>query len=307
MMEKIVLKAKNREELDSMVKRTLTLGEDEEFRIKVLKEPKKILFFNINGEYEIDIVKKGEKREVSRVKPVENRTGPGKNDGKYENKKNEVRNSGNGHRENRKNDGKNTKENIKSGRKNWNGQNTENKEKNPGNDHLNSENVKIQKEENRKAETEAENSNDPNFDRIRSFMKEFIVNSKLSLKIVNISKEGERYVVNVDGKDIRYLIGEKGSSLNAIEYLLTSVKTLKNIKVVIDSNNYKEKREEALRDLARKKGKKVLDSGRNVKLNPMSARERKIIHEEISFIKGLKTESVGEEPKRYLVIKRIKD
>ena len=288
-MEKIVLKAKNREELDSMVKRTLTLGEDEEFRIKVLKEPKKILFFNINGEYEIDIVKKGEKREVSRVKPVENRTGPGKNDGKYENKKNEVRNSGNGHRENRKNDGKNTKENIKSGRKNWNGQNTENKE------------------ENRKVEIESENSNDPNFDRIRSFMKEFIVNSKLSLKIVNISKEGERYVINVDGKDIRYLIGEKGSSLNAIEYLLTSVKTLKNIKVVIDSNNYKDKREEALRELARKKGKKVLDSGRNVKLNPMSARERKIIHEEISFIKGLKTESVGEEPKRYLVIKRIKD
>ena len=301
-MEKIVLKAKNREELDNMVKRTLTLGEDEEFRIKVLKEPKKILFFNINGEYEIDIVKKGEKREISRVKPAS-----GKNDGKYENKKNEARNSGNGHRENRKNDGKNTKENTKSGRKNWNGQNTENKEKNLGNEHLNSENVKIQKEENRKAETEAENSNDPNFDRIRSFMKEFIVNSKLSLKIVNISKEGERYVVNVDGKDIRYLIGEKGSSLNAIEYLLTSVKTLKNIKVVIDSNNYKEKREEALRDLARKKGKKVLDSGRNVKLNPMSARERKIIHEEISFIKGLKTESVGEEPKRYLVIKRIKD
>jgi len=306
-MEKIVLKAKNREELDSMVKRTLTLGEDEEFRIKVLKEPKKILFFNINGEYEIDIVKKGEKREVSRVKSVENRTGSGKNDGKHENKKNEARNSGNGHRENRKNDGKNTKENIKSGRKNWNGQNKENKEKNLGNDYLNSENVKIQKEENRKVEIESENSNDPNFDRIRSFMKEFIVNSKLSLKIVNISKEGERYVVNVDGKDIRYLIGEKGSSLNAIEYLLTSVKTLKNIKVVIDSNNYKDKREEALRELARKKGKKVLDSGRNVKLNPMSARERKIIHEEISFIKGLKTESVGEEPKRYLVIKRIKD
>ena len=307
MMEKIVLKAKNREELDSMVKRTLTLGEDEEFRIKVLKEPKKILFFNINGEYEIDIIKKGEKRENSKAKTVNNRIDSEKNEGKSENRKHETKNSGNGHRENRKNDGKNTKENIKSGRKNWNGQNTENKEKNSGNDHLNSENVKIQKEENRKVEIESENSNDPNFDRIRSFMKEFIVNSKLSLKIVNISKEGERYVVNVDGKDIRYLIGEKGSSLNAIEYLLTSVKTLKNIKVVIDSNNYKDKREEALRELARKKGKKVLDSGRNVKLNPLSARERKIIHEEISFIKGLKTESVGEEPKRYLVIKRIKD
>ena len=306
-MEKIVLKAKNKQELDSMIKRTLTLGEEEEFRIKVLKEPKKILFFNINGEYEIDIVKKGEKRENSKTKTSETKAHFRKNEVKSENRKNEARNSGNGHRENRKNDGKNTKENIKSGRKNWNGQNTENKEKNLGNDHLNSENVKIQKEENRKVEIESENSNDPNFDRIRSFMKEFIVNSKLSLKIVNISKEGERYVVNVDGKDIRYLIGEKGSSLNAIEYLLTSVKTLKNIKVVIDSNNYKDKREEALRELARKKGKKVLDSGRTIKLNPMSARERKIIHEEISFIKGLKTESVGEEPKRYLVIKRIKD
>ena len=306
-MEKIVLKAKNKQELDSMIKRTLTLGEEEEFRIKVLKEPKKILFFNINGEYEIDIVKKGEKSENSKTKTSETKAHFRKNEVKSENRKNEARNSGNGHRENRKNDGKNTKENIKSGRKNWNGQNTENKEKNSGNDHLSSENVKIQKEENRKVEIESENSNDPNFDRIRSFMKEFIVNSKLSLKIANISKESERYVVNVDGKDIRYLIGEKGSSLNAIEYLLTSVKTLKNIKVVIDSNNYKDKREEALRELARKKGKKVLDSGRNVKLNPMSARERKIIHEEISFIKGLKTESVGEEPKRYLVIKRIKD
>ena len=291
-MEKIVLKAKNREELDNMVKRSLTLGEDEEFRITVLKEPKKILFFNVNGEYEIEIVKKGEKREKPKVKTAENRAGSGKNEAKPEN---------------RKNDGKNKKENVKQGRKNWNDQNSDNREKHQKNERSNNENVRVQKEENKKVEVEAENSDDPNFGRIRSFMKEFIVNSKLSLKIVNISKEGERYVVNVDGKDIRYLIGEKGSALNAIEYLLTSVKTLKNIKVVIDSNNYKDKREEALRDLARKKGKKVLDSGRNVKLNPMSARERKIIHEEISFIKGLKTESVGEEPKRYLVIKRTKD
>ena len=138
-------------------------------------------------------------------------------------------------------------------------------------------------------------------------MKAFIVNSKLDLTIVKIEKISDRYVVNVDGKDIRYLIGEKGSTLNSVEYLLSSVKEFKNIKVVIDSNNYKEKREESLRDLARKKGKKVLETGRNIKLNPMSARERKIIHEEISYINGLKTESIGEDPKRYLVIKRTKE
>ncbi len=134
-----------------------------------------------------------------------------------------------------------------------------------------------------------------------------MVNSKLEIVIVDIAKEGDKYIVNVDGKDMRYLIGEKGSSLNSIEYLLSSVKSLKNLKVVIDSNNYKQKREASLRELARKKGKKVLDSGKTVKLNPMSARERKIIHEEISFIKGLETESVGEDPKRYLVIKKTKN
>ena len=109
-MEKIVLKAKNKQELDSMIKRTLTLGEEEEFRIKVLKEPKKILFFNINGEYEIDIVKKGEKSENSKTKTSETKAHFRKNEVKSENRKNEARNSGNGHRENRKNDGKNTKE-----------------------------------------------------------------------------------------------------------------------------------------------------------------------------------------------------
>ena len=187
MMEKIVLKAKNREELDNMVKRSLTLGEDEEFRITVLKEPKKILFFNINGEYEIEIVKKGEKRENTRVKPAEKRAGSGKNEVKSENRRHETRNSGNNHKENRKNDGKTPKENVKQGRKNWNGQNTDNKEKHQKNERLNNENVRVQKEENKKVEVEAENSDDPNFGRIRSFMKEFIVNSKLSLKIVNIT------------------------------------------------------------------------------------------------------------------------
>ena len=104
---------------------------------------------------------------------------------------------------------------------------------------------------------------------------------------------------------MRYIIGEKGNTLNNFEYLLSVVKRFRNIRILVDSNNYKEKREISLRDLARKKGKIVLSTGNAVKLNPMSARERKIIHEEISFMNGLKTESIGEEPKRYLVIKKI--
>lgn len=293
-MDKIILNAQNREELDKMIKRTLTLEKDETFKITVIKEPKKILFFNLKGKYQIDIVKK------------------------YEIEKNEIKNDFDFIRYEEKNfekfdkfekkdirkDKKNNRENFKKEKNEKYG--FENKKFSGNRTNRNFEqNVKTSA--NKENEVKEVINDDPNYDRIRSFIKEFIVNSKLDLKVVDIKKIGERYVVNVDGKDIRYLIGEKGSTLNSVEYLLSSVKNFKNIRVVIDSNDYKQKREESLRDLARKKGKKVLETGRNVKLNPMSARERKIIHEEISFMKGLKTESVGEEPKRYLIIKRTRD
>lgn len=295
-MDKIILKAQNREELDNMIKRTLTLESDETFKINVVKEPKKILFLNFKGIYEIEIVKKSELE---------------RNDNK--NSKNEKRNFDKFEKKDNKKDTRKDKKSFKENfKKEKFEKNKFDNKKNSGNkinnNFNNAENtVTAEYTENIENTAKEIKSDDTNYDKIRSFMKEFIVNSKLDLKIVNIEKSGERYIVNVDGKDIRYLIGEKGSTLNSVEYLLSSVKNFKNMKVVIDSNDYKKKREESLRDLARKKGKKVLDTGRNIKLNPMSARERKIIHEEISYIKGLKTESVGEEPKRYLVIKRTRD
>lgn len=289
-MDKIILNAQNREELDKMIKRTLTLEKDETFKITVIKEPKKILFFNLKGKYQIDIVKKYEieKNEFKNDRYEK------KNFEKFDKfEKKDVRKDKRNNRENFKKE-KNEKYGFENKKFSGNRANR-NFEQN------------VNTSGNKENEVKEIRNDDSNYDRIRSFMKEFIVNSKLDLKVVDIKRIGERYVVNVDGKDIRYLIGEKGSTLNSVEYLLSSVKNFKNIRVVIDSNDYKQKREESLRDLARKKGKKVLETGRNVKLNPMSARERKIIHEEISFMKGLKTESVGEEPKRYLIIKRTRD
>ena len=250
------LHAQNKNELEEMIKRSITLDADETVKIKVLKEPKKILFFNIKGTYEIEIIKKVTEND--------------KKDKKIESKKIE-------HKEKKNFDKK-----------------IENKKE------IENKTIKIEKKEEKNIQ---ENNENINYNKIRSFIKEFIVNSKLDIKIIDIKKVGDRYIVNLDGKDMRYLIGEKGSTLNSFEYLLTSVKIFKNIKVIIDSNNYKESREKVLRNLARKQGKKVQETGRLIKLNPMSARERKIIHEEISYMKGLKTESQGEEPKRYLVIK----
>ena len=267
-MEKIVLKAQNEEELKNMVSRSLTLKEDETYQVKVLKHPKKILFINIKGEYEIEIVKKSDlkssdvKTEKPRIQNEEKISKKEKKDVKnqnnYDSKKNNIR-------------------------KNYRNESPENEEK------------VIQNSQ-----------DDTNIDKIRGFFKEFIVNAKLDIKIINVKKENNgKYLVILDGKDMRFLIGEKGSALNNLEYLISTTKKFKNLKISIDSNNYKEKREKSLRDLARKKGKAVLSTGNAIKLNPMSARERKIIHEEVSFMKGLQTESVGEEPKRYLVIKKL--
>ncbi len=248
-MEKIILKSQNEEELKEMIERSLTLKEDETYRVKILKYPKKILFVNIKGEYEVEIIKKAE------IKKTESKDFPKKE------KKQIQENLGNNSRE---------------------------------------------KKAVLKSNFTKKNASDATTDKIRGFFKEFIVNTKLDIKIVAIKKENnDKYLVLLDGKDMRYIIGEKGNTLNNFEYLLSAIKKFKNIKIVVDSNNYKEKREISLRELARKKGKIVLSTGNAVKLNPMSARERKIIHEEISFMNGLKTESIGEEPKRYLVIKKI--
>ena len=260
-MEKIVLKAQNEEELKNMVSRSLTLKEDETYQVKVLKHPKKILFINIKGEYEVKIIKKSE------LKTNENKT-------KTQSENNNVK------KETKKENGNNYPKN--NNKKNYKNENSESKEKS------------------------VTNQPDTNIDKIRAFFKEFIVNIKMDIRIVNIKKENNnKYLVILDGKDMRFLIGEKGNTLNSFEYLLSTTRQFKNIKIVVDSNNYKEKRERSLRDLARKKGKAVLSTGNAIKLNPMSARERKIIHEEVSFMKGLQTESVGEEPKRYLVIRKL--
>ena len=246
-MDKTIIEGINKQEVEEKIKKIFHLEKDEAVRITVVKEPKKILFLNIKGKYEVEIVSKAE-LEAEKIEAKKQEVK------KQETKKQEIK-----------------KQEIKPI-------------------------VKI--------EPQIVANNDTNVDKIRSFMKEFIVNSKLDIKIKDIKKDENRYIVNLEGRDVRYLIGEKGSTLKSFEYLLSMAKTLRDVKVVLDSNNYKDKREESLRELAKRKGEKVLETGKSIKLNPMSARERKIIHEEISFMNELETESVGEEPKRCLVIKK---
>lgn len=155
---------------------------------------------------------------------------------------------------------------------------------------------------------EKENKKDESVeDLIKQTFEKFIEVAELDVQIEKITMNSNTIVLNLTGKDVRYLIGEKGIALNSLETLLNAIKTTRNYRIQIDSNNYKAKREETLRNLAQRKAEKVLKYKTNCKLSPMSARERKIIHEEISNYANLKTESYGEEPKRFLVIKYIEE
>ncbi len=130
----------------------------------------------------------------------------------------------------------------------------------------------------------------------------FVEKMKLDIKF-KLKRIKERvYVVEFFGKDNALVIGQKGKTLNSFEYLLNSM--IKNCRIEIDVERFKEKRNETLRILAKKMAEKVSKYGKTVRLNAMPPRERKIIHEVVNKYPDLDTYSEGRDPKRYIVIKK---
>ena len=133
----------------------------------------------------------------------------------------------------------------------------------------------------------------------------------ISLMGLTLSTEvlyGEKnfYKVNINGADNGIVIGKKGKTLNNFEYLLNYM--VRGARIEVDVEEFKEKREQTLRELAQKMVEKVLATDKAVKLNPMPPRERRIIHEVVNQFedKGIDTYSVGKDPNRYIVIRKKK-
>ena len=134
--------------------------------------------------------------------------------------------------------------------------------------------------------------------------KELLEYIGLNLR-VDVNKVHDRtYLVNLYGEDNGIIIGKKGKTLNSFEYLLNSM--IKNCKIEIDVEKFKEKRNDTLRVLAKRMAEKVSKTGKTVRLNAMPPRERKVIHEVVNKYPELDTFSEGRDPKRYIVIKRKK-
>lgn len=161
----------------------------------------------------------------------------------------------------------------------------------------------VKKEEIKVNQKVSEKTNDKYIEKLNALVKEFIVLSELKIEIKEIKLKNSVYNIELDGEDIKYIIGEKGKALTALEEIISSIDEFKEIRISFDSNNYKEKRKKILKDLANKTAKTVLKTKKSIKLNPMPAKERKIIHEQISKIDHLETISVGVDPKRSLIIK----
>lgn len=126
----------------------------------------------------------------------------------------------------------------------------------------------------------------------------------LELEVEILRLEGRNCIINLYGEDNGIIIGKKGKTLNSYEYLLNTL--IKDVRIDVDVEGFKEKRNVTLRDLARKMAEKAMKTTKPIKLNPMPPRERKIIHEVINKYLELDTYSEGKDPKRYIVIRRKK-
>ena len=127
---------------------------------------------------------------------------------------------------------------------------------------------------------------------------------KLEAK-VSLEEKRDCSSILIETEDAGKVIGYRGDCLTAIQYLANIVEGNKNPnakRVVVDSGDYKQKREETLRNLAIRVASKVESTGRSYKLEPMNAFERRIIHTELQNYPSVETHSEGFEPHRRIVV-----
>ena len=121
--------------------------------------------------------------------------------------------------------------------------------------------------------------------------------------------EGNTYKVDLVGDDLGYLIGRRGDTLDAIQHLTNYTVNRDvegHIRVNVDAECYREKREESLRRYARKRAQQVLKARRRTTLEPMNAYERHVIHAALQDMENITTHSTGVEPNRRVVIEYVR-
>ena len=142
--------------------------------------------------------------------------------------------------------------------------------------------------------------------RAEDYIKDFLSEVGIEVNLTS-TYEDERIeiAIDCDEESVGYIIGRRGDNLDALQYL-TSLVVNKGednyIRVSLNIEDYREKREETLIRLAKSKASYVLKSHRSVTLEPMNPNERRIIHSTLQEFKNIYTYSVGDDPNRRIVI-----
>ncbi len=142
-----------------------------------------------------------------------------------------------------------------------------------------------------------------------AFIEKLVADMELDAKVTMTDGENGEHVIAINGESAAILIGHHGETLDSLQYLANLAankrvngKKEEYVKISVDVEGYRAKREETLRALARKMAAKVLKYKKSVMLEPMNPYERRIIHSEIQNIEGVSTNSIGSENNRKIVI-----
>lgn len=139
---------------------------------------------------------------------------------------------------------------------------------------------------------------------VENFMKDFVKELPEDTKY-DIEKTSSGLNVSITSEKLGFLIGYRGETLYALQSILTAIAgkgVEQRVRVILDIEGYKEKREKTLEELAEKVAKTVIRTKKPIKLEPMKAYERKIIHSKLQGNTRVETTSVGEEPHRRIIV-----
>ena len=141
--------------------------------------------------------------------------------------------------------------------------------------------------------------------RVKDFLTGLLEHMDSAAEVKVYEEEKNRYKVILEGQKLGALIGRRGETLDAIQQLTNYVVNSgrdKHLRIHVDAENYRAKREQSLESLANKVAGKVLKYRRSVTLEPMNAYERHVIHAALQDKEGVTTYSIGTEPNRRVVV-----
>lgn len=165
----------------------------------------------------------------------------------------------------------------------------------------------VEKEEVKEQRPKREDYIVKNQDKIVSYLQNIVIAMGYPDATVDFSEDGNRhFTLNIKTEEnTSLIIGKRGSTLNSLQFLVNNyAKKFSShfFRIEVDCDDYRESRKKTLEELALNLAKKSKKIGRPVELEPMTSVERKIIHNALTGIKNVETESRGDEPYRYLVI-----